>query len=86
MKFATTVVGAVLLAATSTTNAFVPLGNKQQNAVGSRQRSTFSALQVTPKDLTDMMAKAHEEKIRAMKAIEDQKNAEIQVCCWTVVA
>ena len=41
--------------------------------------SSPSALFVTPEDLTNAMAKAHEEKIRAMKDVEDKKNAEIKV-------
>ncbi|VEU41817.1 unnamed protein product [Pseudo-nitzschia multistriata] len=37
-----------------------------------------AALHLTPEDLTNYMAKAHEEKIRAVTAVEKTKNAEIQ--------
>jgi hypothetical protein len=53
-----------------------------------------SALFLSPEDLTNAMAKAHEEKIRAMKDLETKKNAEIQVSpiiltertfCWKTI-
>jgi hypothetical protein len=42
-----------------------------------------SPLFLSPDDLTNYMAKAHEEKIRALKEIEDKKNAEIMVSCYS---
>ena len=43
------------------------------------RRSEQALLFLSPEDLTDYMTKAHEEKIRAIKDIEDKKNAEIRV-------
>lgn len=82
MRFPKSVVAAVLLA-TYSTNAFVFKTNHNSVCVIREQEVTDSkfALHVTPQDLTDTLAKAHEEKIRAMKDIEDKKNAEIQVSC-----
>ena len=40
---------------------------------------TLEPLFLSPEDLTNYMAKAHEEKIRAIKEVEDKKNGEIQV-------
>jgi len=42
------------------------------------ERRGPDALSLTPDDLTDYMAKAHEEKLRAVKAVEETKNVEIQ--------
>ena len=77
MKFTSSVVTATLLAAAFSvdTLAFI---HKQATKSSSLTVSP-SALFVTPEDLTNAMAKAHEEKIRAMKDIEDKKNAEIKV-------
>jgi hypothetical protein len=83
MKFGFSVVTVLLLAAHTTADAFVfPTMNEHSaSAVREQQSPTTgcSALRLTPQDLTDMMAKAHEEKIRAMKDIEEKKNTEIQV-------
>ena len=42
----------------------------------------------TPDALGDYLAKAHEEKLRAVKDVETKKNAEIEVsmnlCCWVI--
>jgi hypothetical protein len=38
-----------------------------------------SVLFLSPDDLTNYMAKAHEEKVRALKEMEEKKNAEIKV-------
>ena len=45
----------------------------------SSQRATDTRLAVDPQELTDYMAKAHEEKLKAVKQAEDKKNAEIEV-------
>jgi hypothetical protein len=83
MKFGFSAVTVMLLASRTTSDAFVfPTMNQHSaSAVREQQSPTtgISALRVTPQDLTDMMAKAHEEKIRAMKDIEEKKNTEIQV-------
>lgn len=42
------------------------------------QRTTDTRLAVDPQELTDYMAKAHEEKLRAVKQAEDKKNDEIE--------
>lgn len=77
MKFTSSVLAAALLAAYSVnTEAFT---TRQMTAQSSTKTNTNSALFVTPEDLTNAMAKAHEEKIRAMKDVEDKKNAEIKV-------
>ncbi|KAG7360757.1 hypothetical protein IV203_035856 [Nitzschia inconspicua] len=76
MKFANSIAAAVTLAAGSTTAFVFPMNQFIDTSLKVMQ--TTSALRLTPQDLTDMMAKAHEEKIRALKDIEDKKNAEIQ--------
>ena len=80
MKFAKSAVTAALLTAmvsVDNTLAFHARPTMTRPMVSST--SSPSALFVTPEDLTNAMAKAHEEKIRAMKDIEDKKNAEIKV-------
>ena len=73
----TTLAAAIALAASSSTvNAFTsstPIGNNRVAAVVGRPLYTSSA------DLSEYMAKSHEEKLRAVKDIEDKKNAEIKV-------
>jgi hypothetical protein len=81
MKLAKSIVAAMLLVFCPT-NAFVFHKNEKTVSLLVERHAatrTTTAIQVTPQDLTEMMAKAHEEKIRAMKDIEEKKNAEIQV-------
>ena len=83
MRFTSSAMAAIMLLATTTTTttktnsveafAFTP-SLTRSHCIGSD-----SALFLSPDDLTNAMAKAHEEKIRALKDIEDKKNAEIQV-------
>ena len=47
--------------------------------LGQGRRMADTSLFLSPEDLTNYMAKAHEDKIRALKEIEDKKNAEIKV-------
>lgn len=63
------------------TFAFLPSGPLSLSRQASKSISipTSSILQVSPQDLTEYMAKAHEEKLRAVKMVEDQKKAEIEV-------
>jgi monoamine oxidase len=81
MKYAVFVVSVVVLGACPRSNAFgLPTTLNSVSATRQQSGTTYnSALHLSPQDLTDMMAKAHEEKIRAMKGIEEKKNAEIQV-------
>lgn len=46
----------------------------------SARKSSLAAAAPDAQALSDYMAKSHEEKLRAVKDIEDKKNAEIQVC------
>lgn len=75
MKFTSAVVTATLLTA-GAVNTLAFTTNQMPKSMGI---SSSSALFLSPEDLTNAMAKAHEEKIRAMKDIEDKKNAEIKV-------
>jgi len=47
------------------------------------QQTALSATLPSPEDsakaLTDYMAKSHEEKLKAIKTVEDKKNQEIKV-------
>eukprot|EP00536_Pseudo-nitzschia_multiseries_P002928 jgi/Psemu1/252155/estExt_Genewise1Plus.C_410138 len=77
MKFATSALSAFLLLATSPlVHSFGQTANTA--AIGSRTTGTVNALFLSPEDLTNYMAKAHEEKIRAIKEVEDKKNVVIQ--------
>ena len=66
---------AALLAAllTAPSHAFSPPMGSQRKGVA------MHAAETTAQALSDYMAKSHEEKLRAMKEVEDKKNAEIQV-------
>ncbi len=57
-------------------NAFVSNRSSQPSIV---QRFMASSDDGTAKAFTDYMAKSHEEKLKALKDLEDQKNSEIQV-------
>lgn len=48
--------------------------------LSSKSSSALAADVNNAQALSDYMAKSHEEKLRAVKEIEDKKNAEIQVC------
>ena len=52
---------------------------RRVTATESSSSSSSSSLFLSPEDLTDYMVKAHEEKIRAVKEVEDKKNAQINV-------
>ena len=82
-----TQIAALALAATSihTTEAFTTC---RGNAIG--QQSTplgMSSDDASAQALSDYMAKSHEEKLKAIKDVEDKKNSEIDVrepaliCC-----
>lgn len=79
MVSSTTLAAAIALAASSSTgNAFtsstlVAIRNNHAAVAVGRPLYASSA------DLSDYMAKSHEEKLRAVKDIEDKKNAEIKV-------
>eukprot|EP00980_Cylindrotheca_fusiformis_P001955 scaffold443_cov125-Cylindrotheca_fusiformis.AAC.4 len=66
---------AALVAAilSSPTNAFMTA-----NGISAAPRLAGTSLNLEPSALTEYMAKAHEEKIKAMKDIEARKNAEIK--------
>ena len=73
MKFTTSALSAFLLVATTPVITSFVSPNLQ-----SRTR-VFDPLSLSPDDLTDYMAKAHNEKLRAVKEVETKKNEEIQV-------
>lgn len=79
MRFTTSALSAFLLVATNpVVNSFVPVS--RPNEILSRSAAGASEpLFVTPEDLTNYMAKAHEEKLRAVSEVEAKKNAEIEV-------
>jgi hypothetical protein len=89
MRFTSSVIAAILLLASTTTRnsveAFTFTPSPKSHDLPSltkgysRRSDSTTALFLSPEDLTNAMAKAHEEKIRAIKDIEDKKNAEIQV-------
>ncbi|MGK3751136.1 MAG: hypothetical protein ACI8RD_003436 [Bacillariaceae sp.] len=88
MKFTSSVVAAlVLLDAAIPVHSFMYTrqANNLKCTIGRRvttessSSSSSSSLFLSPEDLTDYMAKAHEEKIRAVKEVEDKKNAQINV-------
>lgn len=63
----------VLIGSTPAVLSFVP-GTKQSSAT----RGACEALFLSPDELTNYMAKAHEEKLRAVKVVEQKKDAQIQ--------
>lgn len=71
MRISTIAVSAAVLA--SSTNAFMA----QKGSLGIRSGST--PLFLEPSALTEYMAKAHEDKLKAVRQIESQKNEEIKV-------
>ena len=72
MKFTASALSAFLLVATTpVVTSFAP-SLQSRTTVG-------TPLRLTPEDLTDYMAKAHTEKLRAVKEVETKKNAEIKV-------
>mmetsp|Transcript_29931 Transcript_29931/g.64085 ORF Transcript_29931/g.64085 Transcript_29931/m.64085 type:complete len:453 (+) Transcript_29931:317-1675(+) len=79
MKFTNSVLTAFLLVATTSVVDSFTFSRKANDlrsvAVTGR---TLEPLFLSPEDLTNYMAKAHEEKIRAIKEVEDKKNGEIQ--------
>ena len=84
MKIAGSALAALLLvAAAPTAHSFAPTITKakiiKNGSKSGTVRSADTLMFLSPEDLTDYMAKAHEAKIRAVKEVEDQKNAQIQV-------
>ena len=90
MKFTSSVVAAlVLLDAAFPVHSFMytrqannlkcTIGRRVTATESSSSSSSSSSLFLSPEDLTDYMVKAHEEKIRAVKEVEDKKNAQINV-------
>jgi hypothetical protein len=86
----TAVVLQVLLLLTSTNHcqAFVPLSQPQRTSIAPFSTATRVVVQrlasipsheESAKALTEYMTKAHEEKLRAVKAAEEKKQAEIEV-------
>lgn len=69
MKFWAATVSAALMAVP--TSAFIYPSAVQRHA---------TQLFVDPSELTEYMAKAHEDKLKAVKQAEEKKNAEIEVC------
>ena len=82
MKFTNPVLAAFLLVATTpAVHSFTYTTKTTTNNLKSRTSAGrgAKALFLSPEELTNYMAKAHEEKIRAVKEVEAVKNAQIQV-------
>jgi len=86
MKFTNSVIAAFLLVATSpVVTSFVP--TIQPINLKSRTTGRSSeALFLSPEDLTNYMVKAHEEKLRAIKEVEKNKDAKIETLKSEVTA
>ena len=71
----------ILLLLGNTVHAFVPA---QQRSAAMTAVQPLRASLPNPEEsarvLTEYMAKAHEEKLKAVKAAEEKKQAEIEVC------
>lgn len=78
MRFTTSALSAFLLVARSpAVTSFVPA--TRSNDLQSRSTAGVSRpLFLSPEDLTNYMANAHEEKLRAINDVETKKNVEIQ--------
>jgi hypothetical protein len=61
------------LAAQEAANAFAPSAGSNNRAIGGLRMADDAQV------LSDYMAKSHEEKLRAIKEVEDRKNSEIAV-------
>lgn len=82
MKFwSATVVAAAALVTTSSAFQSTTVVTTQNN--GHRQGS--NRLFADPKEMTEYMVKAHEEKLRAVQQAEAKKNAEIEVRAYVPV-
>lgn len=78
MRFSSSAVEVFLLIVTSSVvTSFVP--DIGPNYLTRATKGDSGALFLSPDDLTNYMAKAHEEKLRAIKAVEEKKNDEIKV-------
>lgn len=79
MKFTTSALSAVLLVATNpVVTSFAPSSRSNELLIRSATGAS-GPLFISPEDLTNYMAKAHEEKLRAVNEVEAKKNAEIEV-------
>lgn len=86
MKSTNSALAALLLVATSTiVTSFVPATNPNDSKSRAREGG-FEALFLSPEDLTNYMAKAHEEKLRAIKEVEVKKDSEIKTLRGEVTA
>jgi hypothetical protein len=79
MKFAFIVMFVAALAATPG-HAFT-----SSKGIAHTARNPDTALFLEPNVLTEYMAKAHEEKLKAVKVAEEKKEAEIQVRFYTMI-
>lgn len=89
MKFTNPVLAAFLLVATTpAVHSFTYTTKTTTNNLKSRTSAGrgAKALFLSPEELTNYMAKAHEEKIRAVKEVEAVKNAQIQTLKGEVTA
>ncbi len=64
---------------TQSTAAFVPAATQSKSGVSTSLNAVPVPSEVTAQQLTNYMAKSHEEKLKALKTLEEQKNKEIQV-------
>lgn len=78
MKFISSVLAAFLLVAIPV-HSFMYTRQANNLRCTKRGKTDGGLLFLSPEDLTDYMAKAHEAKIRAIKDVEDKKNNEINV-------
>ena len=72
---------AITLAVAVPIHAFTSTSSSSIGCPGSRGSYQLGATtdDASAQALSDYMAKSHEEKLRAIKAVEDKKNAEIEV-------
>ncbi len=64
---------------TQSATAFVPAATQSKSGARTILNAVPVPSEVTAQQLTNYMAKSHEEKLKALKTLEDQKNKEIQV-------
>jgi len=85
MKFISSVLAAFLLVAIPV-HSFMYTRQANNLRCTKRGKTDGGLLFLSPEDLTDYMAKAHEAKIRAIKDVEDKKNNEINTLKGEVAA
>ena len=75
----------LVLAAATATNGFTSTSSIRSHPSASSTSRLTATDDVAAAALSDYMAKAHDEKLKAMKQVEDKKNAEISVSCRALI-